>query len=121
MTAATDQDVVSDREPTEDEQQQAHLHELLPGWYVWPTLIQDSGTRDWSAMPEGARTAAVTARSADELIQAVHRWNVYGYICQIKAELEETPEDWLHKRQMLAANLAAARKLRDAEIMRYRR
>jgi hypothetical protein len=121
MTTVTDQDIVGGREPAEDEREQARLHELLPGWYVWPTLIQHSGTRDWSAMPEGARTAAVTAHSPDDLMDAVRRWNVYDFIEQTVAELEKTPADWVHKREMLAADLAAARKLRDAEIVRYGR
>jgi hypothetical protein len=116
MTAVTDQAIVSDREPTEDEREQARLHELLPGWYVWPTMIQSSGTRDWSAMPEGACTAAVSAHSPEDLVQAVRWWNVDDYMREVRAELSKTPADWLNKRELLAANLAAARKLRKARM-----
>jgi hypothetical protein len=99
--------------PTDTEQQKARLGTLLPGWSVWPTMIQSSGTRDWSAMPDGARTAAVTAHSPDELVDAVKMLSLDGYIGKLEADLAATPDDWLSKREMLTANLQAARKLRE--------
>jgi hypothetical protein len=66
-------------------------------------------------MPAGARTAAVTEHSADELVDAVKAWDVNEYITRIEAELADSPDDWLHKREMLAANLMAARRLREGQ------
>jgi hypothetical protein len=104
---------VSDREPTGTERQRAHLTAMLPGWYVWPTYILFTNSHDWSAMPEGADSAAVAARSPDELVEAVKGWDVDEYIAKTEAELAGTPDDWKSKREMLAANLWAARSLRE--------
>lgn len=105
---------MSGREPTYVEREQQRLTTLLPGWRTWAVGMTAGGT-SWHAMPAGAETVACNAHSPDELVTACKAWDACAYIAETAADLAATPDDLLRKREMLTANLLAARRVRDGQ------
>jgi hypothetical protein len=106
---------VSDRQPTNVELEKERLGEALPGWRIWTVDMTVGGT-SWHAMPAGAETAVCDGHSAADLLAACREWDVDAYIKKTEAELAAVPAvllDRLRTFEMLSAQVAAARRLRE--------
>ena len=102
--------------PAQAEQELAGLRELLPDWDVWHVpAYTGPAPCNWCAMPEGARTSAVTAGTPDELVKAAAEYAAHldEHIEQARTELDETPQTLPGRISVLEARLLALLALRE--------
>lgn len=95
-------------EPTSADKQLARISAQAPEWHIWYTRMTPRGI-SWSAMPEGARVAAVITDDPDRLLSAIRdtaSW-LPAAIEERREILESTPEHWEHERETHTAQLEA--------------
>lgn len=101
---------MSEREPTAVELERARLADALPGWDIW-TVTMFGGDTAWCAKPHGAEIATCNSDSPDDLQGLCRGWDADTYIKVTEAQLAETPAMNGRRRDMLTAQIAAARAL----------
>jgi hypothetical protein len=96
------------REPTWADKQLARISAQEPTWRIWYTL-GISPRISWSAMPEGARVAAVITDDPDRLLSAIRDCESWlpAVIEETRGMLAGTPEHWELARETHTAQLEA--------------
>lgn len=89
-------------------QELARISAQAPTWRIWYTRMTPPGF-SWSAMPEGARVAAVITDDPDRLLSAIRDAGSWlpAAIEETRKMLADTPEHWGPEREAHTAQLEA--------------
>ena len=98
----------------------AEARRQVPGWEIWAIDQVRPIGRTWSARPVGATTAVtgcIGVPDLETLVRAVREYERHldEHISTTRKELDETPESWTGRVEMLTARLSALEGLAKAK------